>query len=107
MWEVLRGAVDRPFPQQQWDDFLRSSPWFSEHAGYLRRQVETFRGTGRLAVATYAAVQGTVSVRDFGPDSMPWLLNSLFCPVTVQRADGGGLGRNSTWADAFQELQRR
>jgi hypothetical protein len=107
VWEVLRSAIDRPFPQQQWDDFLRSSPWFSQQADYLRRQVETFRGTGRLAVATYAAVQDAAMVRDFGPDSMPWLLNSLFCPFTVQRDRGGALGRNSTWTDAFQALQRR
>jgi hypothetical protein len=106
VWQVIRSAVDRPFPQRQWDEFLWSNPWFDQNRNYLRQQVETFRGTGRLAVATYAAVQGTAMVRDFGADSMPWLLNSLFCPFTVQRA-GGALGRNSTWIDAFRALQPR
>ncbi|WP_198961543.1 hypothetical protein [Pseudonocardia sp. MH-G8] len=105
VWEVVRSAVDRPFPQQQWDDFLRSNPWFARNGDYLRRQVEAFRGTGRLAVATYAAVQGAAAAREFGPDSMPWLLNSLFCPLTVQPDADGLLGRNTTWTDAFRALQ--
>jgi hypothetical protein len=105
VWEIIHSALDRPFPQQQWDDFLLSNPWFSRNGDHLRQQVETFRGTGRLAVATYAAVQDTAMVRGFGADSTPWLLNSLFCPFTVQRAADGGLGRNSTWTDAFRALQ--
>jgi hypothetical protein len=86
---------------------LRSSPWFYRNADYLRQQVETFRGTCRLAVATYAAVQGPAMVGDFGPDSMPWLLNSLFGPFTVQRDAGGVLRRNTTWTDAFRASQGR
>jgi hypothetical protein len=105
VWEEIRSALDRPFTQRRWDEFLRSNPWFSQHEDYLRQQVETFRGTRRLAVATYAAVQGAANVRDFGADSVPWLLNSLFCPFTVQRADDGGLGKNTTWTDAFRALQ--
>ncbi|GAA2162162.1 hypothetical protein [Actinomadura napierensis] len=104
VWRVLKNAIDHPFPQRQWDDLLAMSPWFAAHRTFLWEQMDRFRRTGRLAVATYGVGQDAAMVRDFGPDKTPWLLNSLFCPYTVQPS-GGLPGRNRAWTDAFRALQ--
>ena len=105
MWQVIKGAIDQPFPQQKWDDFLSLTPWFEDHKYYLREQVEKFRGTGKLAVATYGVGQDAAMVDNFGPDKTPWLLNSMFCPHTVQPGKDGLPGRNRAWIDDFRALQ--
>ncbi|MFI0351194.1 hypothetical protein [Actinomadura sp. 9N407] len=106
VWMVVRNAIDQPFTQRKWDDFLAACPWFQAGKDFLRDQVEGFRRTGRLAVATYGVAQDAAMVRDFGPESTPWLFNSLFCPYTVLPGTGGLPGRNRTWTDAFRALQR-
>ena len=106
VWQVIKQALKNPFPQQKWDDFLNAHPWFADHRRYMTEQMGRFRGTGKLAVATYGIGQdAAMSGDDFGPDSTPWLLNSLFCQKTVQR-DGGLPGRNRVWDDQFRALQR-
>lgn len=105
VWKVLKQAIDHPFTQQKWDDFLSANSWFSDNADYVHEQMGTFRETGKLAVATYGVGQDAAMVRDFGPKSTPWLLNSLFCPQTVQRGDDGLPGRNRAWTDSFRDLQ--
>jgi hypothetical protein len=84
----------------------RTSPWFQANSDFLRDPVQSFRRTGRLAVATYGIGQDAAMVRDFGPGSTPWLFNSLFCPYTVQPGADGLPGRNRTWTEAFRALQR-
>lgn len=105
VWKVIKQAIDHPFTQSKWDDFLAMSPWFDSNRNYMREQMETFRRTGKLAVATYGVGQDAAMVEDFGPKSTPWLLNSLFCPHTVQRGEDGLPGRNRTWTDQFRALQ--
>lgn len=106
VWQVLKEAVERPFPQEKWDAFLAMSPWFHENRHYLRDQVGRFRATGKLAVATYGVVQAEAMVRDIGPDKQPWLLNSLYANRTVRTPDGGLPGRNRAWCEDFRALQR-
>jgi hypothetical protein len=105
VWRVLRGAVDRPFSQKKWDDFLSMHAWFRNNDTYLRDQVAAFRSTGRLAVATYGVSQDADMASDFTAQSTPWLLNSVFCPYTVKQGTDGLPGRNRAWANQFRALQ--
>ncbi|MBB4687551.1 twin-arginine translocation signal domain-containing protein [Amycolatopsis jiangsuensis] len=107
VWQVVRDAIESPFPQQKWDDFLALSPWFDNHREFLRDQVDRFRETSRLAVATYGVTQDTAMVTGFGPDSMPWLFNSVFCPFVVRAGQDGLPGRTTAWAGQFRQLQTR
>ncbi|MFC5240779.1 hypothetical protein [Streptomyces atrovirens] len=106
VWEVIQAAIERPFPQRQWDDFLSSSPWYESQRHFLRDQVEKFRATGRLAVATYGYRQGESMIRNWGPAKPPWLLNAVFAPRTVQPWRNGTTGRGYAWIEDFRALQR-
>jgi hypothetical protein len=106
VWEVIRAATERPFPQQQWNDFLAASPWYESHKHFLRDQVQRFRDTGRLAFASYGFRQDTLMVQDFRPTSTPWLLNSVFAPYTVQPDANGLTGQGYSWLDDFRALQQ-
>ena len=105
VWQVIRDSIERPFPQQKWNDFLSMSPWFANNQNYLGDQIESFRATGRLAVATYGITQDADMVAHFGPHSTPWLLNSLFCPNTVQQTPNGLPGQTIPWVDQFRAAQ--
>lgn len=105
VWQVIKDAIQHPFSQQKWNDFLSMSPWFANNRDFLRDQVEKFRATGRLAVATYGVTQDAAMVSHFGPDSTPWLLDSLFCPYTVQSGAHGLPGRTLPWTEEFRALQ--
>jgi hypothetical protein len=105
VWQAVQRAIAEPFPQPEWTQFLDHSPWFDNNRDYLHTQVERFRKTGRLAAATYGIAQGPSMVKDFGPDSTPWLLNSLFCPFTV-RHRGELPGGNQEWIRQFRALQQ-
>ncbi|MCB5907803.1 hypothetical protein [Streptomyces pinistramenti] len=107
VWELLKEAVRNPFPQEKWNAFLAMSPWFSANAHFLRDQVQRFRDTGKLAVATYGVVQADAMVRNIGPDKQPWLLNSLYANRTVQEHGDGTTGRNQAWCKDFRALQRQ
>ena len=103
VWEVVGAAIEDPFTEEQWSDFLRSSDWFMEHSDFLHHQMELFRDTERLAVATYGFRQDELMVEDFGPDKDPWLFNSVFAAYTVEpRKDTAAPG---FWLDSFQEIQ--
>jgi len=106
VWQVISDAIHSPFPQQKWNDFLAMSPWFASHSKFLHNQVTRFRATGRLAVAFYGLSQGKSMVaHSFGPQSTPWLLDSLFCPYTVQKGAGGAPGETTAWVSEFRALQ--
>jgi hypothetical protein len=105
VWQVIRRALANPFTQSRWHDFLSTSPWFDDNKHYLRDQTRRFRATGKLAVATYGVGQGIAGARDFGPDSKPWLLNSLFASRTVQKLPDGSPAPNYAWLSQFQALQ--
>jgi hypothetical protein len=105
VWQVIEASIQRPFTQEQWDYFLATSAWFQSQKTFLRDQVQRFRQTGRLAVATYAFRQGEPMVQNFGPDKTPWVLNSLFDNHTVQTQPDGLPGRTNPWFDDFRALQ--
>jgi hypothetical protein len=105
VWQAIQDSIRHPYSQQKWNDFLAMSPWFADNKNFLRDQVGKFRATGRLAAATYGITQDTDMIAHFGPDSTPWLLNSLFCPYTVQRGADGLPGQTASWADEFRTLQ--
>ncbi|WP_344611243.1 hypothetical protein [Dactylosporangium salmoneum] len=106
VWQVIEAAIAHPFPQQEWNDFLSSSPWYESQKHFLRDQMTAFRATGRLAVAGYGFRQDTVMEQNWGPDKVPWLLNSVFAPYTVQPAPNGQAGRGYAWIDDFRDVQR-
>ncbi|MGP3985806.1 hypothetical protein [Streptomyces sp. 3N207] len=106
VWEVLREATEHRFTQQKWDDFLSMTPWFEDNKTYLQDQLEQFRKTERLAVATYGVSQDEAMTTNFTAKKNPWMLNSLYCPYTVRQGKGGLPGRNRVWIDQFRALQK-
>jgi hypothetical protein len=106
VWQVIQASILRPFTQEQWDYFLSTSPWYESQKYFLRNQVQKFRATGRLAIATYGYRQDPPMTENFGPDKPPWLLNTVFAPYTVQPWRNGITGRGYAWIEEFQALQR-
>lgn len=106
VWQVIQAAIQRPFGQSEWNEFLSMSPWFESQKHFLRDQMQRFRATGRLAVAAYSYSQIPSMVQNFGPNKVPWLLNAVFAPYTVQPWRNGTTGRGYAWIDDFRELQR-
>lgn len=106
VWEVIQASIENPFTEEQWNYFLSTSPWFESQKHFIRDQMERFRGTGRLSVATYGFRQDILMEQNFGPAKPPWLLNSVFDPYTVQLQPDGLPGRNYAWYDDFRDLQR-
>ncbi|WP_433443808.1 hypothetical protein [Nonomuraea sp. CA-141351] len=104
VWQVIKAAIDEPFSERQWNDFLSSSPWFTSQSGFLRDQMRLYRGTGRLAVATYGFKQDDAMVSNFGPAKDPWLLNSVYAPYTIKQRPSG-LSAPSYWLKEFRALQ--
>lgn len=105
-WQIIKAALETPFPKAQWDDFLRMSPWFENRKHYLANQMKMFRDTGRLAVATYGFKQGRSMSNNFGPDKTPWLINSVFAPATIRKNADGSAAPNYTIFDDFKALQK-
>ena len=105
-WQIVKAALETPFPKEQWDDFLRMSPWFEGRKHYLANQMKIFRDTGRLAVATYGFKQGSSMSNNFGSDKTPWLINSVFAPATIRKNPDGSAAANYAWFDDFKALQK-
>ncbi|AJA07311.1 hypothetical protein SKP52_01870 [Sphingopyxis fribergensis] len=105
-WQIIKAALETPFPKEQWDDFLRMSPWFEGRKHYLRNQMKMFRDSGRLAVATYGFKQGSSMSNNFGPDKTPWLINSVFAPATIRKNPDGSAAPSYAWFDDFKALQK-
>lgn len=106
VWQVILEATQRPFPQEQWDAFLSSSPWYESQKSFLRDQVRGFRATGRLAVATCDYRQGLPMSQNFAADKPPWVLNCVFAPYTVRPWANGTTGRGYAWPAEFRALQQ-
>ncbi|NEE03818.1 hypothetical protein G1H10_26980 [Phytoactinopolyspora halotolerans] len=104
VWEVIGAAIEEPFSERQWHDFLTSSAWFMEQATFLHDQMAMYRETGRLAVATYGFKQDNLMVRNWSPNKDPWLLNSVFAPYTVA-SRGSGMAAPGFWLESFRSLQ--
>ncbi|WP_306319944.1 MULTISPECIES: hypothetical protein [unclassified Streptomyces] len=105
VWQVVEDAIKSPFPQEKWDAFVATTPWLDDNKTYLTDQMKRFRDTGKLAVATYAAVQIKSMATGWGPDKMPWILNPVYANRTVARHADGTAGRN-VWFDQFKALTR-
>lgn len=105
-WQIVKAALETPFPKAQWDDFLKTSPWFEGRKHYLRNQMKIFRDTGRLAVATYGFKQGSSMSAAWGPKKTPWLINSVFAAATIRRNADGTAQPNYAWIDDFRALQK-
>lgn len=105
VWQVIKNYVQGPVSQREWNEFLLSNPWFAANQNFLTDQMRRFRGTGKLAVATYGITQDAPMAADFGPDKPAWVLNSLFCPEVCKPDPGGLPGRNVTWCRQFRALQ--
>ncbi|WP_143219836.1 hypothetical protein [Actinomadura sp. CNU-125] len=95
VWQVIGEAIERPFPQRKWNEFLAQSPWFEAKEHFLRDQTERFRSTGRLAVATYGFRQIPSMTAGWSATKPPWLLNSVFATLTV-RQRGQGMSARTT-----------
>ncbi|AQR73421.1 hypothetical protein [Sphingomonas sp. LM7] len=106
-WQIIKAALETPFPKAQWDEFLAQSPWFEARKHYLANQMKIFRDTGRLAVATYGFKQGSSMSAAWGPEKTPWLLNSIFAPSTVRKNADGTAAFNYAWIDDFKALQKK
>ncbi|MFI7062477.1 hypothetical protein ACIBL3_15945 [Kribbella sp. NPDC050124] len=106
VWEVIRDAIEQPFPQRQWNDFLAACPWAEDNKDFLREQVQRFRDTGRLAFASYGFRQDDLMVQNFGPAKDPWLLNSVFAPYTVQPGRNGLAGQGYSLLEDFRAVAK-
>lgn len=104
VWQVLGNALEKPFSQERWDDFLTMSPWFASHKDYLTQQMQMFRDTGKLAVATYGVTQIESMQTGWGAHKQPWILNPLYANRTVEE-ENGRAGRTTVWFDSFRALQ--
>lgn len=103
VWEVIRAAIDAPFPSSKWEDFLASCPWFVEHSDFLIDELARYRETDQLAVATYGFRQDGLMSQDFDADKDPWILNSVFAPYTVQSEDADQAAPGH-WLESFRRL---
>ncbi|MCA1218878.1 hypothetical protein, partial [Streptomyces sp. 8L] len=106
VWQAVRDDGARPFDGMKWNDFLLSNSWYADNRHFLTEQTARFRSTGKLAVAGYGITQDKSVVRNFGPDSTPWVFNSLFCPYTCQPEPNGQPAQNTTWCPEFRAAQR-
>jgi hypothetical protein len=105
VWQVIGEAIERPFPSRKWNDLLSQSPWFESRRHMLRDEMARFRGTGRLAVATYGFNQIPSMTSDWSATKTPWLLNSVFADLTVQPNGEGMSAPGYAWIDDFRRLQ--
>lgn len=104
VWQVIGDAIKNPFPSHKWNEFLSSSPWFESKKHFLRDEMQLFRATGRLAVATYGFRQIPSMTANWSATKVPWLLNCVYAPLTVQ-AGGNGLAPGYAWINDFRALQ--
>ncbi|GAB2477082.1 hypothetical protein GCM10027063_17730 [Promicromonospora xylanilytica] len=105
VWQVIDEAIERPFPSHKWNDLLSQSPWFEDKKHLLRDEMERFRGTGRLAVATYGFNQIPSMTAGWSATKPPWLLNSVFADLTVRPSGQGMSTPGYAWIDDFRRLQ--
>jgi hypothetical protein len=106
VWQVIGEAIERPFPSRKWNDLLSQSPWFEAKKHLLRDEMERFRSTGRLAVATYGFKQIPSMTSGWSATKAPWLLNSVFADLTVQPSGQGMPTPGYAWIDDFRALQQ-
>lgn len=60
---MIKAAIDEPFSERQWWDFLTSCSWFMDQENVLRDQVELYRDTGRLADSPHRSTRAAQPLR--------------------------------------------
>lgn len=104
VYQVIDSAISKPMPFVQWRDFLSHEPWYMEHQHFISAAMKLYRGTGRLAVATYPYCPMRDRKLPFQAADTPWLLNGVYVPSTVQREQGEPRHENFPWADEFHRM---
>lgn len=105
VWQVIGDAIAHPFPSREWNDLLAESRWFESKKHLLRDEMARFRSTGRLAVAMYGFRQIPSMTAGWNANKPPWLLNSVFAPLTVRSRGAGMSAPGYAWLDDFRSLQ--
>jgi hypothetical protein len=104
--QIVAAALTKPFPFEQWRDFLDGEPWYTSRRDYLMNVMTLYRSTGRLAVATYGMRQTYAGHRAFTARTDPWVLNSVFANQTVRPNADGSAHENYPWAEGFRTAVR-
>ena len=105
VWEVIGEAIERPFPSHKWNDLLSQSDWFESKKHTISDVMEQLRSTGRLAVATYGFVQIPSMTSGWSATKAPWLLNSVYASLTVERHGDAMSTPAYAWIDDFRSVQ--
>jgi hypothetical protein len=105
-WQIVKASLETPFSKAQWDEFLSQSPWLESRKHFLAEQMQVFRDTGRLAVATIAFGQGVAPADKLSPGAAAWQLNSVVLRRSVKRNPDGSAAFNYAWIDDFKALQK-
>jgi hypothetical protein len=94
--EFLNSCFQQPVPEEEWQWFLASQPWFEPH--YLAQLVPIFQANG-VRIATYGLtwnpspgqVRPTPHVSS---ETTPWFLNQLLVPGLVIASGANQLPEN-------------
>jgi len=105
VYQFINLALQKPVPDAEWREFLKSSTWYIQQKEFLLNAYNLFRGTGKLGVANYGMLQSWTKGVQFTATSMPWLLNALFVSATVKPRDDGFAHENFPWGQEFTNLQ--
>ncbi|MEM9830907.1 MAG: hypothetical protein AAF944_09720 [Bacteroidota bacterium] len=104
--EYILFALNNPRPKQEWDDFLKNSPWFEERKNYLTEAYEIFKSYESFHVATYP--YRIKWGKNYSSTSMPWLINNLIAGVTVKANPKTGEDQfNYHFIEDFKEIQSK
>ncbi|MDG2535167.1 hypothetical protein P6144_16020 [Sphingomonas sp. HITSZ_GF] len=105
-WQIVKASLETPFSKAQWDEFLSQSPWLESRKHFIASQMQVFRETGRLAVATIAFPQGLAPADKLSPGAAAWQLNSVVMRRSVKRNPDGSAAFNYGWIDDFKAVQK-
>ncbi|NYT40759.1 hypothetical protein HZY97_08325 [Sphingomonas sp. R-74633] len=106
-WQIVKASLETPFSKAQWDEFLSQSPWLENRKHFVANQMQVFRDTGRLAVATIAFPQGLAPADKLTPGAAAWQLNSVVVRRSAKRNPDGSAAFNYAWIDDFKALQKQ
>jgi hypothetical protein len=105
-WQIVKASLETPFSKAQWDEFLSQSPWYESRKHFVANQMQVFRHTGRLAVATIAFGQGSAPADKLSPGAAAWQLNSVVVRRSVKRNPDGSAAFNYGSIDDFKAVQK-
>lgn len=106
-WQIVKASLETPFSKVQWDEFLSQSPWLESRKHFVANQMQVFRDSGRLAVATITFNQGQAPADKLSPGAAAWQLNSVVMRRSVKRNPDGTAAFNYGWIDDFKAVQKQ